>query len=340
MSGQAPLSLRTRLLVIAGASVLGLLLAEGLVRVSGVAPSVEPIQVGRFRLSANPTLEYEPVPALLEGDEGGDFAAYEGFANSLGFRDYEHSVESDGAYRIAVLGDSIAAGLHVAAYEDTFPSLIEADLRRRGMRAEVLNFAVSGYKTVQEVEMLRTRGLAFDPDLVLLAYSLNDHQKVDTVIVRTLRELQLKRNVVDEGSAPPWLIRSALYRVVRYVLFESFRDGDDGSTRRPLAEHDLEAPFGRLAELARNQDFRVLVTVFPRFHGLSAYAWEAEHRLVADASARHGFLHLDLLERYRKCRTGGPRLSRDTWHPTAYGHRCAATEIADFIYAAVGTYDS
>ncbi len=99
MSDSQTPSLRTGLLVSAVASLLLLLLGEGILRFSGLAPSVELIQIGRFRLAANPRIGYEPVPSLPEGGEDRSFHsyrfyAYRGFGNSLGYRDYEHSIEA------------------------------------------------------------------------------------------------------------------------------------------------------------------------------------------------------------------------------------------------------
>ena len=39
---------------------------------------------------------------------------------------------------------------------------------------EVLNFGVPGYNLDQEIEVLRTRALELDPDVVVIAFCLND----------------------------------------------------------------------------------------------------------------------------------------------------------------------
>ena len=339
MSNSQTPSLRTGLLVSAVASLLLLLLAEGILRFWDLAPSVELIQIGRFRLAADPRIGYEPVPKLPEGGEDPSFHsyrfyAYRGFGNSLGYRDTEHSIEKqEGSYRIVVLGDSIAAGLHVLSYEDTFPWLLQAYLREGDIEADVINLGVSGYNTDQEIATLRARGVAFDPDLVLLAYCLNDHQRVSSGILRVLRETQRERGVVNRLAAPPWATRSALYRFVRYALPNWFTarrvEQPDGGR---LTAEEIDAAFGELADLARINDFQVLVAVFPRFQGPSEYAWKAEHQLLAEASRQYGFLHLDLLPDYRDCETASPlQISSDEWHPSAHGHRCAARAMADFI---------
>ncbi|MGH7407399.1 MAG: SGNH/GDSL hydrolase family protein [Candidatus Methylomirabilales bacterium] len=97
--------------------------------------------------------------------------------NSQGLRDVEHGLEKPlGTQRIAVLGDSMAEALQVPL-EASFPRLLETMLnsRRGGPPAEVINFGVAGYGTDQEYLTLKTRGAPYQPDVVLLVFTiLND----------------------------------------------------------------------------------------------------------------------------------------------------------------------
>ncbi len=164
---------------------LGLAACEIVLRLTGLAPEAAVISVGRFRLSANPELVYEPIPNFEFEGEVRYFYEFRGISNGLGFRDRDHDVtKPPGVYRILVLGDSIAMGLRTDDTDDIFPSALERTLRASGRNVEVLNFGVSGYNTQQEVAMLADRGLAFDPDLVVLQYCLNDRAHVDGVSPR------------------------------------------------------------------------------------------------------------------------------------------------------------
>ncbi len=338
-----------KLLLVLLSCLASLLLAEVAIRLLGAAPEIGVLERGRYRISPNPRIGYEPIPGYeYQGDDLANFD-FRGRANSLGFRDREHPrAKPPGTYRILVLGDSIAAGHRIERTADVFPAQLEAELRRRGLPAEVLNFAVSGYNTEQEVETLRDKGLAFAPDLVLVAYCLNDRQKeVVGDVVRTLLEEQRQGGKVA-ASGPSWLLASHLYRLLRFGLSGLTGGGQEaGDTElapgsadtagAPDSAEDLVAPaFDRLAGLAREHRFRVLVTVFPRLRQLSDYGrWEPEHRTVAGLSERHGFAHLDLLAAYRgPCWTGDlDDLALDRWHPTALGHRCAAEAIAEKVAA-------
>ncbi|MBM4050775.1 MAG: SGNH/GDSL hydrolase family protein, partial [Planctomycetes bacterium] len=84
-----------------------------------------------------------------------------------------------GVFRIAVLGDSVAAGLALRtdAREEPFPEKLEALLNTapsKGRTFDVLNFGTDGYGTLQEARLLETHARQFRPDLILLQYCLND----------------------------------------------------------------------------------------------------------------------------------------------------------------------
>lgn len=311
-------------------STIGLLSAELVVRWVGAAPQVVLVQEGRFRLSPNPKIGYEPVPNFDYSGQRDSFHDYEGKSNSLGFRDRERSVDKvPGTFRILVLGDSIAAGQGVRRAEDNFPPLLEHGLNEAGLKAEVINFGVTGYNTQQEVETLRDKGLVFAPDLVLLSYCLNDRKRSDGGILPTLLEREKQASGVVRSRANPYLTRSALYRLLRYRL--PWR-------RQPtptIYGDTVDASFAALAELAREHDFEVLVTVFPHFGKLlETYRFQAQHDRTEALARQMGFAYLDLLDAFKACRlTATDRLAIDRYHPTALGYRCAADEMTRHILA-------
>lgn len=325
--------------VLAGAIsvVLFLVVAEAAVRVLDLAPGVSVIERGRFRLSRNPQIGYEPVPDLAYQGADLSFFDYTGASNSLGYRDREHALaKAPGTFRVVVIGDSIAAGLKVERFEDTLPPLLEGELRAAGVPAEVISLAVSGYNTRQEVATLEEKGLAFDPDLVLVAYSLTDRERVDGGILATLLA---ERAGAEGGEAAvahvavhPLFAKSALYRALRYRLLPP--PAPDPSLAKGyeelLAGEDTVAPaLADLARLAGEHDFAVAVAVFPRLvRSFARYPFADQHRYVEDLAARHGFLYVDLLPAFAACRKAtGESLKLDHFHPSAAGHRCAAEAI-------------
>jgi lysophospholipase L1-like esterase len=319
--------------------LVALLGAELLLRVTGAAPEVSIIRKGRFQLSANPRIGYEPVPSVHYEGTDLSFYDYQGASNSLGYRDTEHAIaKPPGVYRILVLGDSIAAGLRLQKYERTFPPILENTLRQAGVKAEVMNFAVSGYNTQQEVETLKDKGLRYRPDLVLVAYSLTDRERMDGDILKTLLEEEQKKG----GSAlrtHPALLHSALYRFLRFRILAPRQRAEtvDPELQKQidLISGDTVAEyFGELSRLSKENGFQVVIAVFPRLvHNFHAYRYEDQHQYVAGLSAKYGFHHLDLLEPMTRCREATPSkpIGVDSYHPAPLGHRCAAEAMARVI---------
>ncbi len=359
-----------KLALAAAGVVVALLAAELLVRAVGAAPKVYAIRKGRFQLSHNPRIGYEPVPLVYNGRDL-SFYDYLGASNSLGFRDREHAVaKPKGVYRIVVLGDSIAAGLHVERNEDVFPPILEQLLNQAGLRAEVINLAVSGYNTQQEVEMLRDKGLRYRPDLVLVAYTMSSREHLDGDILKTLLEAEQRQGGVSSARVGSWLVKSALYRFVRFRVLAARRPaaaaapaparpgptgaGTDGAARAggadadgaaagsgaqhylDLVSADTVAPyFGVLRQLSRQQGFQVMVAVFPRFvRSFGYYTFGRQHQFVRDLAKENGFALVDLLVPFSDCRKASAEpISSDYFHPTPYGHRCAAAAIARAVLA-------
>jgi hypothetical protein len=95
--------------------------------------------------------------------------------NRQGMRaDYDFAyAKPPGTSRIVSLGDSFTIGYEVAEHE-TFSSVLERELRARGLAVEVLNAGVSGYSNAEELLYLERELLRYDPDLVLVSFSPND----------------------------------------------------------------------------------------------------------------------------------------------------------------------
>ena len=153
---------------------LGLLVLvlEGVLRIGRYNPlaSFQPSSDQKFylRQSADPILRYELNP----GYRGRVLKAHIRI-NSRGFRGREFARDKKGGLRIALLGDSIT---FAKGYEETeiFASRLERALHRADPRIEVMNLAVDGYDTLQEVEALKRIGLPLAPDWVVVCYCLND----------------------------------------------------------------------------------------------------------------------------------------------------------------------
>ncbi len=333
-------------LLVAISLLLSLVVCEIVVRMLNLAPEVVYVEKWRVRLSENPRIGYEPIPNLDSTGKSVQFYSYIGRSNGMGYRDYDHPMTKEpGSKRVLVIGDSVTAGLWINDDSQIFTSVMERSLGARGIGSDVMNFGVSGYNTRQEVETLKVRGLPFKPDVVVLAYCLNDRSQDDGNIYGLLlaEEKEVSAGNALNTARTSFLVRhSALLRMIAYkVLPSSFKveRGNAGDAVQVFYADSVEESFAELAELGRSHGFEVVVAVFPDFgeadKGLEgAYGYAAEHANIARLSRKHGFHHLDMLEPFRACRKNAPAgytISYDRYHPNEIGNRCAGEGIADAV---------
>jgi len=166
------------------------------------------------------------------------------YINSAEMRDREHPLDKPaGVYRIAVLGDEYSEAFDVPIQRTWWwqlPRALQACGASRPV--EVLNFAVGGYGTAQELVMLQTTAMRYQPDLVLLQFSPNDVMDNSPALATEKRRPFF---VLDgEGAAHiddsfVWSPGFDRYMQTRYRLAEE------------LADHSRTYQLGRqLAELA------------------------------------------------------------------------------------------
>ena len=80
-----------------------------------------------------------------------------------------------GPVKIVVLGDSITKGVRPGVKaEETFAQLLQADLKKAGVDAEVINVGVGGERTDQALPRLAKAVIALKPRLVTVMYGTND----------------------------------------------------------------------------------------------------------------------------------------------------------------------
>jgi lysophospholipase L1-like esterase len=150
---------------------------------------------GLHRISDDPERVYELQPgARLEIDSGSRHAVYS--VNSFGLRDEELAEEkASGVFRILVLGDSMTFG-PAMNLEETYPKVLEGLLNEQAggqTQYEVINGAVSGYNSFQELATWRAMQSVLEPDLVIVGICVNDvddpRRHVDAHTLETLGEL-------------------------------------------------------------------------------------------------------------------------------------------------------
>jgi lysophospholipase L1-like esterase len=266
--------------------------------------------------------------------------------NAEGLRGPEVEVgKRSGVRRVAVLGDSIAFGYWVAE-EDTLARQLEVVLgeaQEEGPPVEVLNFGVPGYNLDQEIETLRSRVLPFEPDVVVLAFCLNDLEEVFSYELGLVQDRAERRKSVLGRLREGLLSHSHLFAWVEYRMAELEARRRFASARNPLAgplyeqavedqEEGLRGRFRVLQSILASRGIPGVVAVFPTFIGSwDSYSHHALHHMVVGAAEDAGLLAVDLFDCYAGYHYRAVRV--DVVHPSPLGHRIAAHAIRDRLCA-------
>ncbi len=157
---------RSRWLVLLAGIALASLLGEGMARL-------------RYAHPALPPPEHAPAPpGMYEDDPSTGFRLAPGFVddadrfstNALGFRDRLRTPgpAPAGTLRVALIGDSFAAGVGVAD-DQHLSRLLEDALVASGQAVQVWNLGVPHFGTQQSMLQLMDRWDSIQPDVVVLA---------------------------------------------------------------------------------------------------------------------------------------------------------------------------
>lgn len=121
----------------------------------------------------HPSLHHVLTPNCAGVVETKDYK-FDFATNSHGLKDDDIALKKpEGVYRVMILGDSYVEGWG-AGQEEGIVEVAESILNTEGGKVEVINAGVSSYSPILELEYLRTRGLSFEPDLVIVMVDPND----------------------------------------------------------------------------------------------------------------------------------------------------------------------
>jgi lysophospholipase L1-like esterase len=270
--------------------------------------------------------------------------------NPAGYRGPEYPrVPAPGKRRLLMLGDSIAFGYGVADEETS-----SRQLERIDPALEVVNLAVQGYGTDQELLRFERDGLLFQPELVILNFCLaNDFRDngarraiYDGVYPKPYFTLEAGGRLVlhEEQLKLSPFERLFLFLHQRSIVFHELRrlarpatpEGEAATVEHPPARELTIALVQRLAELARSHRVRLIVAIYPNYREFLAPSRRPGRILEAPGleDVTRADLRPLLEARGINARTFWEYSLDTNFHPNARGHRIVAEVLADLVRAA------
>ncbi len=158
-----------------------------------------------WQISDNPILLYEPKPNTIF--KGGRHTNEDGFWR-YGYQNLSRKKEN-GTYRIMVFGDSITFGYGVSPKKN-YTTVLDKKFLNSSLHSnsvEVINSGVSGYNTLQEVELFRVRGVNYDPDLIIIGFCFNDAVINSSELIQLNAELNNQLKKYGKGLKVPFVER-------------------------------------------------------------------------------------------------------------------------------------
>jgi lysophospholipase L1-like esterase len=323
-------------------------IGEGVLRLLAPAPDTR----GLFADAPDSKLETRGVPHAR-----GVYAGAPVELNRLGMRDREFTEpKPPNTLRIVVLGDSMTFG-QGAPQDRVWPRVLETELARllpaNAGHVEVLNLAVPGYNTIQELATLRETGLALHPDVILLGFFYND-------VELTPRELAR----LHPGAATPAAdVRSPVNRAItalkEHSMVFAYLSPRIGAVMRRFggkgygqaaSYNALYAPGAEGWTLTRDALLEMkgvamqagagfAVVVLPAMVNCSpqTYPMQAYHDALREFTHAQGIESVDLLESLRSVDFSRMWVNPTDGHPDAQAHRllgeAAARGLAPYLAA-------
>ena len=251
--------------------------------------------------------------------------------NDLGFRDLPFTLEKrPGEFRILAIGDSFTFGSGVQG-ADTWPQQLEGMLRaERKEPIEVINagFATGSHHVAGYVDWIRSDGVEFKPDVLMIGLCLNDIGKISMLGYPVIEPKQ------------PWLggLSEILNTIQKTMLMNKVKQQKlDGS----LVLQYFPAPWETAKEgmlsikgIAADHGLRLIIAVFPMVTQLNErYPLDGVHKIVGEFLKSEQIESVDLLSNFLGHEESDLWVHPTDQHPNKIGQRLIATGIHSYLKA-------
>lgn len=263
--------------------------------------------------------------------------------NVFGFRSpYETIKRRPGVKRVYTTGDSYTWGDKIAETDSVWPARLERSLRETypGVGFEVINAGRNGWTTANEGELLRRLGWQFDPDLVVVQYTINDalpsgphfrHAGDDLLYPQAqLLPGRFRVGVVRSSAVLSVLEDKLSFLTPSREFSETYEDGWPGWLQMQRALREM-------GDSSRARGTPIVFMIFPNLvpgeHTPDSYPYAPIVKKVSAAATAAGLHVLDLVPVLAA--QGGDW--RRWWatpydgHPNNAAHALAAQALAEYI---------
>lgn len=286
---------------------------------------------------------YQMKPDLSDEKSSLDLPGPSTTTNQDGFRgDRITAKKPPGAFRILCLGDSVTFGGGNVSDNETYPYYLKWNIHRDhpGRRIQVINAGCPGYTSVQGLELLKRKGLSYDPDIIIVGFVHHEH-----LFARKTDLQQMTSAPESVRYIKSLLYRSSFYLMIRRIvapgtLSMSHLAGAPGDMQNTMQnEMVMRVPveyykktLQEFIDLAASKKISLIFLSLPN-PDASTRQQENEHlvalREIVDENKSY-FIDLEA-EFCRYKENYQITLMRDFVHPNAPGNKVMADIIDEYI---------
>lgn len=210
--------------------------------------------------------------------------------------------KNENVYRILVLGDSFTFGQGVHRY-DAYPSRLETllNLSAKVKRAEVINWGIRGYSTVQEFELLKKGISKVKPDLLIVEITLNDPEIVPYRVTHPYLDqhghVQLSNPIFHYWRS----LRFIVERIINTQTRSDYEQYYFDIFNNPDSWGNFQSSLANMKALTDKLNIPMFAVVFPLFSHTAntSYPFIPLHKKIKDALGALRISSLDLLGQYK-----------------------------------------
>jgi lysophospholipase L1-like esterase len=261
-------------------------------------------------------------------NKAGTYYGVEIKTNSMGWREdkgYQSEKPSE-VKRLIVLGDSITLGWGVEssqAYPKVLEKLLNSDTTLT-FKYEVINTGVGNYNTRLELEMLK-RTLAYNPDIIILGYSINDaemwhKQSAAALVLGNYSYLYgfLWDKLFNIGNK---LGINKNYKKYYQKLYTSDNKG----------KSQFENSFSTIVSIAKERRSPLIFLNIPDLHKTNPYPFNEINDYIENLVSTNNIPYLNLLDAVKGIKPTRLWVSDEDPHPNATAHSIYANKIYHFL---------
>ena len=250
--------------------------------------------------------------------------------NSAGLRDREFAIDKpENVYRVLVLGNSCTYGWGVGQ-EEMYAKLLEKKLNSvSGQRTfEVINGGVIGYSIAQELEYLKSDGIKWNPDMIIVSHTFNEGKRVNPSSPQ-----ELKDKVFTSLRVKNFLRNIALYHYIvehnfshQYVQLAK-RITEDKTWIDTTAFRLYQDNLQQIVDICQANKIKTVffITVTKNQILNDSTQYSRHQNAMMTVADRNQLLRISAMDILRKNRS--QELFVDGGHPNELGHQLIADEI-------------